>query len=77
VVEKPIDTMILSALPLHWKFPEIDINLSNGFHFATKPPQTKLEIYQSQAVRFDIYLNGTVQTLKKLAETIDKLVRKN
>ncbi|MBC5841773.1 5'-nucleotidase C-terminal domain-containing protein [Flavobacterium sp. F-380] len=36
VVENPIDTMILSAL--HWKFPEIDINLSNGFRFC--PPKT-------------------------------------
>lgn len=36
VVENPIDTMILNAL--HWKFPEIDINLSNGFRFC--PPKT-------------------------------------
>lgn len=31
VVENPIDTMVLNAL--HWKFPEIDICLSNGFRF--------------------------------------------
>jgi S-sulfosulfanyl-L-cysteine sulfohydrolase len=36
VVENPIDTMILHAL--HWKFPEIDIVLSNGFRFC--PPRT-------------------------------------
>lgn len=36
VVENPIDTMILNAL--HWKFPEIDIVLSNGFRFC--PPRT-------------------------------------
>jgi 2',3'-cyclic-nucleotide 2'-phosphodiesterase (5'-nucleotidase family) len=36
VVENPIDTMILNAL--NWKFPEIDINLSNGFRFC--PPKT-------------------------------------
>lgn len=36
VVENPIDTMILNAL--HWKFPEIDIVLSNGFRFC--PPNT-------------------------------------
>jgi 2',3'-cyclic-nucleotide 2'-phosphodiesterase (5'-nucleotidase family) len=36
VVENPIDTMILNAL--HWKFPEIDIVLSNGFRFC--PPMT-------------------------------------
>ncbi|MCC6703116.1 MAG: 5'-nucleotidase C-terminal domain-containing protein [Fluviicola sp.] len=35
VVENPIDTMILNAL--HWKFPEIDIVLSNGFRFC--PPR--------------------------------------
>lgn len=31
VVENPIDTMILNAL--HWKFPDTDICLSNGFRF--------------------------------------------
>jgi 2',3'-cyclic-nucleotide 2'-phosphodiesterase (5'-nucleotidase family) len=36
VVENPIDTMILNSL--HWKFPEIDIVLSNGFRFC--PPRT-------------------------------------
>lgn len=36
VVENPIDTMILDALD--WKFPEIDIVLSNGFRFC--PPRT-------------------------------------
>lgn len=35
VVENPIDTMILNALS--WKFPEIDIVLSNGFRFC--PPR--------------------------------------
>lgn len=36
VVENPIDTMILDAL--HWKFPDIDIVLSNGFRFC--PPRS-------------------------------------
>jgi len=36
VVENPIDTMILNAL--NWKFPQIDIALSNGFRFC--PPKT-------------------------------------
>lgn len=36
VVENPIDTMILNGL--NWKFPEIDIVLSNGFRFC--PPRT-------------------------------------
>ncbi|MDP2176159.1 MAG: metallophosphoesterase [Bacteroidota bacterium] len=36
VVENPIDTMILNGLK--WKFPEIDIVLSNGFRFC--PPRT-------------------------------------
>lgn len=36
VVENPIDTMIVNAL--QWKFPEIDIVLSNGFRFC--PPRT-------------------------------------
>lgn len=36
VVENPIDTLVLNALK--WKFPEIDIVLSNGFRFC--PPRT-------------------------------------
>ncbi len=36
VVENPIDTMILNAL--HWKLPQVDIVLSNGFRFC--PPRT-------------------------------------
>lgn len=36
VVENPIDTMILNSL--HWKFPDIDVVLSNGFRFC--PPRT-------------------------------------
>jgi 2',3'-cyclic-nucleotide 2'-phosphodiesterase (5'-nucleotidase family) len=36
VVENPIDTMIISALK--WKFPEINIALSNGFRFC--PPRS-------------------------------------
>jgi S-sulfosulfanyl-L-cysteine sulfohydrolase len=36
VVENPIDTLIIDALK--WKFPEIDIALSNGFRFC--PPRS-------------------------------------
>ncbi|MFN7116035.1 MAG: bifunctional metallophosphatase/5'-nucleotidase [Saprospiraceae bacterium] len=36
VVENPIDTLVLDAL--HWKLPEIDVVLSNGFRFC--PPRT-------------------------------------
>lgn len=36
VVENPIDTLILNSL--NWKFPEIDIVLSNGFRFC--PPRS-------------------------------------
>lgn len=36
VIENPIDTMILNGL--RWKFPEIDLVLSNGFRFC--PPRT-------------------------------------
>lgn len=35
VVENPIDTLVLDAL--HWKFPQADIVLSNGFRFC--PPR--------------------------------------
>ena len=36
VVENPIDTLVLEAL--HWRLPDVDIVLSNGFRFC--PPRT-------------------------------------
>mgnify|MGYP003670790906 CR=1 FL=1 len=65
VVENPIDTMILSAL--HWKFPEIDINLSNGFRFC--PPKTTADktgnIPITNGFVFDMLpVDSTVRTAK-------------
>jgi sulfur-oxidizing protein SoxB len=65
VVENPIDTMILSAL--NWKFPEIDINLSNGFRFC--PPKTTADetgnIPITNGFVFDMLpVDSTVRTAK-------------
>jgi len=65
VVENPIDTMILNAL--HWKFPEIDICLSNGFRFcqplATTDKSGNFPI--THAYIFDMLpVDSTVRTAK-------------
>jgi 2',3'-cyclic-nucleotide 2'-phosphodiesterase (5'-nucleotidase family) len=65
VVENPIDTMILNAL--HWKFPEIDICLSNGFRFcqpnATKDATGNIPI--THAYIFDMLpVDSTIRTAK-------------
>ncbi len=63
VVENPIDTMILNAL--HWKFPSIDIALSNGFRFcppAATPDHTG-HIPITQGYLFDMLpVDSTVRT---------------
>ncbi len=65
VVENPIDTMILNAL--NWKFPEIDIVLSNGFRFCpprTTPDQTG-NIPITNGFIFDMLpVDSTVRTAK-------------
>jgi len=77
VVENPIDTMILSAL--HWKFPEIDICLSNGFRFcqpnATRDKTGNIPI--THAYIFDMLpVDSTVRvakiTGKQLREWLEK-----
>jgi S-sulfosulfanyl-L-cysteine sulfohydrolase len=65
VVENPIDTMILDALK--WKFPEIDIALSNGFRFC--PPKTTPDHTGNIAITngfvFDMLpVDSTVRTAK-------------
>ncbi len=65
VVENPIDTMILNAL--NWKFPEIDICLSNGFRFcqplATADKTGNIPI--THAYIFDMLpVDSTVRTAK-------------
>jgi 2',3'-cyclic-nucleotide 2'-phosphodiesterase (5'-nucleotidase family) len=65
VVENPIDTMILNGLK--WKFPEIDIVLSNGFRFCpprTTPDQTG-NIPITNGFIFDMLpVDSTVRTAK-------------
>lgn len=77
VVENPIDTMILNAL--HWKFPEIDIALSNGFRFC--PPRTTPDntgnIPITNGFIFDMLpVDSTVRTAKasgkQLLEWLEK-----
>jgi 2',3'-cyclic-nucleotide 2'-phosphodiesterase (5'-nucleotidase family) len=65
VVENPIDTMILNGLK--WKFPEIDIVLSNGFRFCpprTTPDQTG-NIPITNGLIFDMLpVDSTIRTAK-------------
>lgn len=77
VVENPIDTMILDAL--HWKFPEIDIVLSNGFRFC--PPNTTRDhtgnIPITKGYIFDMFpVDSTVRIAKasgsQLREWLEK-----
>ena len=77
VVENPIDTMILTAL--HWKFPEIDICLSNGFRFCqpNATPDKTGNIPITHAYIFDMLpVDSTVRTAKitgrQLTEWLEK-----
>jgi 2',3'-cyclic-nucleotide 2'-phosphodiesterase (5'-nucleotidase family) len=71
VVENPIDTMILDALD--WRFPEIDIVLSNGFRFCpprTSPDQTG-NIPITKGFIFDMLpVDSTVRTAEVTGEQI-------
>lgn len=63
VVENPIDTMVISAL--HWKFPQIDIVLSNGFRFCppNSTPDETGHIPITQGYLFDMLpVDSTVRT---------------
>jgi 2',3'-cyclic-nucleotide 2'-phosphodiesterase (5'-nucleotidase family) len=77
VVENPIDTMVINAL--HWKFPQIDIVLSNGFRFC--PPKSTPDdtgnIPITQGYLFDMLpVDSTVRTAKvsgtQLMEWLEK-----
>ena len=77
VVENPIDTMILNGLK--WKFPEIDIVLSNGFRFCPprvtpdktgKIPITNGFIYDMLPV--DSIVRTAKVTGQQLAEWLEK-----
>lgn len=77
VVENPIDTMILNAL--HWKFPEIDIVLSNGFRFC--PPRTTPDstgnIPITNGYIFDMLpVDSTVRTAKASGKQLREWLEK-
>lgn len=77
VVENPIDTMILSAL--HWKFPEIDVVLSNGFRFC--PPRTTPDhtgnIPITNGFIFDMLpVDSTVRTAKVTGQQLKDWLEK-
>lgn len=77
VVENPIDTMILNAL--HWKFPEIDICLSNGFRFcqplATPDKTGNMPI--THAYIFDMLpVDSTVRTAKATGKQLREWLEK-
>lgn len=77
VVENPIDTMILNGL--HWKFPEIDIVLSNGFRFC--PPRTTPDstgnIPITNGYIFDMLpVDSTVRTAKASGKQLREWLEK-
>lgn len=77
VVENPIDTMILNGL--NWKFPEIDIVLSNGFRFC--PPRTTPDktgnIPITNGFIFDMLpVDSTVRTAKATGKQIKDWLEK-
>lgn len=77
VVENPIDTLILNGLK--WKFPEIDIVLSNGFRFC--PPRTKPDktgnIPITNGFIFDMLpVDSTVRTAKASGKQIKEWLEK-
>jgi S-sulfosulfanyl-L-cysteine sulfohydrolase len=77
VVENPIDTMILDGL--HWKFPEIDIVLSNGFRFC--PPKTSPDhtgnIPITNGFIYDMLpVDSTVRTAKVTGKQISEWLEK-
>jgi 2',3'-cyclic-nucleotide 2'-phosphodiesterase (5'-nucleotidase family) len=77
VVENPIDTMILNGL--HWKFPEIDIVLSNGFRFC--PPRTTPDntgnIPITNGFIFDMLpVDSTVRTAKVTGKQLKEWLEK-
>ena len=77
VVENPIDTMILNGLK--WKFPEIDIVLSNGFRFCpprTTPDQTG-NIPITNGFIFDMLpVDSTIRTAKASGKQIKDWLEK-
>lgn len=77
VVENPIDTMILNALD--WKFPQIDIVLSNGFRFC--PPRTTPDetgnIPITKGFIFDMLpVDATVRTAEVTGQQLTKWLEK-
>ena len=77
VVENPIDTMIINAL--HWKFPDVDIVLSNGFRFC--PPRTTVDntgnIPITNGFIFDMLpVDSTVRTAKASGKQIKDWLEK-
>lgn len=77
VVENPIDTMILNAL--NWKFPEIDINLSNGFRFCppkTTPDQTGNIPITSGFIYDMLPVDSTVRTAKVTGKQLKNWLEK-
>jgi 2',3'-cyclic-nucleotide 2'-phosphodiesterase (5'-nucleotidase family) len=77
VVENPIDTMIMNGLK--WKFPEIDIVLSNGFRFCpprTTPDQTG-NIPITNGFIFDMLpVDSTIRTAKVTGKQIKDWLEK-
>lgn len=77
VVENPIDTMILNGLK--WKFPEIDIVLSNGFRFCPPraTPDQSGNIPITNGFIFDMLpVDSTIRTAKTSGKQIKDWLEK-
>ena len=77
VVENPIDTMILNGLK--WKFPEIDIVLSNGFRFCPPraTPDQSGNIPITNGFIFDMLpVDSTIRTAKASGKQIKDWLEK-
>ncbi|TXI85086.1 MAG: bifunctional metallophosphatase/5'-nucleotidase [Crocinitomicaceae bacterium] len=77
VIENTIDTLVLNSL--HWKFPEIDIALSNGFRFC--PPRTTPDktgnIPITKGFIFDMLpVDSTVRTAKVTGKQLKEWLEK-
>lgn len=77
VVENPIDTFVLDALK--WKFPDIDIVLSNGFRFC--PPRTTPDhtgnIPITNGFIFDMLpVNSNIKTAKATGKQLTEWAEK-
>jgi sulfur-oxidizing protein SoxB len=77
VIENPIDTLVLDAL--HWKLPQVDVVLSNGFRFC--PPRVTPDetgnIPITNGYIYDMLpVNSTIRTAKATGKQLTEWLEK-